>query len=129
MKILIVDDDDTNVKLLFTILKDFGNCYSAKDGKTALESIQRAMEGNSHFDLICLDIMMPEIDGIETLKTIRELEESTFNVSGKRSKIIMVSALDDIETIMIAFREFCDGYLTKPIRREDMIGKLKEVDL
>lgn len=129
MKILIVDDDETNVKLLFSILKESGNCYSAEGGKEALDAIQNAMKGNAPFDLICLDIMMPGIDGIETLKTIREMEDSTFNVSGKRSKIIMVSALDDIDTIMTAFREFCDGYLTKPVRKADLIEKMEEIGL
>lgn len=67
---------------------------------------------------------MPITDGHETLKTIRELERSTLNVSGKIAKIIMVSALDDIKTVMKSFEELCDAYLSKPVIRKDLFSEL-----
>ncbi len=129
MKILIVDDDRTNAKLLLSYLKGFGECHEANNGQEALEAIKLGMEAGNPYELICLDIMMPIIDGHETLKTIREFEKTTFNIAGKAAKIIMTTALDDIETVMGSFRELCDGYLTKPIRKEEFFKELVNVGL
>ena len=124
MKILIVDDDQTSAKLLDGYLKMYGECHIAESGEEGLEAIKYAMQNNAPYELVTLDIMMPIIDGHETLKTIRELERSTFNVSGKSAKIIMVSALDDINTVMKSFQELCDAYLTKPVIRKDLFNEL-----
>jgi two-component system, chemotaxis family, chemotaxis protein CheY len=124
MKILIVDDDKTSAKLLDGYLKMYGECHIAESGEEGLEAIKYAMQNNAPYELVTLDIMMPIIDGHETLKTIRELERSTLNVSGKAAKIIMVSALDDINTVMKSFEELCDAYLTKPVVRKDLFNEL-----
>lgn len=129
MKILIIDDDQTSANLLLSFLKEQGECSVAVNGVEGLDSIKTKMEAGKPFDLICLDIMMPEIDGHETLRTIREFEDSTYNVAGKKAKIIMTSARDDMETIMKSFRELCDGYLVKPLRKKDILLKMKEVGL
>ncbi|MEE4241394.1 MAG: response regulator [Desulfopila sp.] len=129
MKFLIVDDNETSAGLLLNYLKDSGECHVAYSGEEALNTIQSAMETGDPYDVICLDIMMPIIDGIETLRTIRELEQSTFNISGRKSAIIMTSALDDIKTIMRSFKEMCDGYLTKPIKKRDLLDKIDQVKL
>jgi len=129
MKILIVDDDPTSAKLLYSYLKEYGQCVKAADGEEALEEIRDAMEAEEPYDLICLDIMMPQIDGHETLKSIREFEQSTFNRSARTAKIVMTTALDDIQTVLRSYNELCDAYLTKPIRKEKLIKAMGEMGL
>ena len=129
MKILIVDDDQTSAKLLNGFLKMYGECHIAESSAEGLEAIKHAMQHNTPYELITLDIMMPITDGHETLKTIRELEQSTLNVSGKVAKIIMVSALDDINTVMKSFEELCDAYLTKPVIRKDLFNELVKLEV
>jgi len=129
MKILIVDDDQTSAKLLNSYLKMYGDCHIADSGEEGLEAIKYAMQNNAPYELITLDIMMPITDGHETLKTIRELERSTLNISGKTAKIIMVSALDDINTVMKSFEELCDAYLTKPVIRKELFNELIKLGL
>lgn len=129
MKILIIDDDQTSATLLLSFLKEQGECRVATNGVEGLDSIKLAMEAGEPFDLICLDIVMPEIDGHETLRTIREFEDSTYNITGKKAKIIMTSARDDMGTIMQSFRDLCDGYLVKPLRKNDILLKMKEAGL
>jgi two-component system chemotaxis response regulator CheY len=124
MKILIVDDDQTSAKLLVGFLKMYGECHIAESGEEGLEAIMHAMQNNAPYELVTLDIMMPVTDGYETLRTIRELERSTLNVSGKTASIIMISALDDITTVMKSFEELCDAYLTKPVIRKDLFNEL-----
>lgn len=126
MKILIVDDDHISTSLLLSYLEDIGECDTANSGNEALEAVQRAMQNGTPYNFICLDILMPDIDGHETLRTIRELEASTFNVSGKKAKIIMVSTLDDVDTIRNSFKQMCDGYLTKPIKKNDILHHVED---
>lgn len=129
MKILIADDDPTSAKLLFIYLKEYGDCHKADNGEEALEAIQHAMESENPYDLICLDIMMPIIDGHETLKTIRELERSTLNITGKTAKVIMTTALNDINTVMRSFSELCDAYIAKPITKEKLVMEMVKIGL
>ena len=74
MKALIVEDDGMSRLLLEHILAPFGECHTAVNGKEALEAFREAQERNTPYSLICLDIMMPEMDGHTTLKAIRELD-------------------------------------------------------
>jgi two-component system chemotaxis response regulator CheY len=128
MKILIVDDDLFNCKLLQSILENYGPCSIAMSGGSAIQLFEEAMEKQEHFDLVCLDIMMPEKDGYETLREMRALEQDKALQLNKRSRIIMVTALEEQENKTKAFYENCDGYLVKPVERkllEEMLGKMK----
>jgi len=128
MKTLIVDDDIFNCKLLQSILKDYGECSIAMSGISAVQLFEEDIKSNEHFDLVCLDIMMPEKDGYETLREMRALEQKQGSQLNKKSRIIMVTALEEQENKTKAFYENCDGYLVKPVERkllEEMLSKMK----
>jgi len=128
MKTLIVDDDIFNCKLLQSILKDYGECSIAMSGISALQLFEEALEAEDHYDLVCLDIMMPEKDGYETLREMHILEQKRVPPPSKRSRIIMITALEEPESKTKAFYENCDGYLVKPVERkllEEMLSKMK----
>ena len=127
MKILIVDDDRVNISLLSNYLAECGEGTSAVNGEDALGMIQQAMQAGNPYELVCLDIMMPRMNGHETLTTIREMEQSTYNVSGRKANIIMISALDDIGTIKKSFHNLCNAFLTKPVNRKELIKKVREL--
>lgn len=125
MKSLIVDDDFFNRRILQTILAAYGECHVAVDGKEALFAFKQALAEEAPYDIICLDIMMPEMDGNEVLKTIRQIEKDK-NILGSDSvKIIMTTALDDSDTIKESFREQCESYLIKPISKSKLISTLE----
>jgi two-component system, chemotaxis family, chemotaxis protein CheY len=128
MKTLIVDDDIFNCKLLQSILKDYGECSIAISGISAIQLFEETLKSDEHYDLVCLDIMMPEKDGHETLREMRALEQNQASQLNKRSRIIMVTALEEQENKTKAFYENCDGYLVKPVERkllEEMLNKMK----
>lgn len=129
MKSLIVDDDFFSRRILQTILSSYGECHVAVDGKEAIFAVEQAIAEESPYDLICLDIMMPEMDGQEVLKTIRQIE-SRKNISGNDGvKIIMTTALDDSGNIKEAFREQCEAYLIKPISKSKLLKIIEDFGL
>jgi two-component system chemotaxis response regulator CheY len=129
MKALVVEDDSVSSKLLHSILLNYGECAVAKNGKEAMKLFVSALVQKRPFDLICLDIMMPELDGLETLKKIREIE-SDAGIGGLDGvKIIITSELGDKEHILKAFREGSEAYLVKPFDRSKLTALLTKFNL
>jgi two-component system, chemotaxis family, chemotaxis protein CheY len=124
MKVLIVEDDFSSRFLLHKFLEPYGTCYIAINGKEAVEAVKAAMDAKDPYDLICLDIMMPELDGHNALKQIRQIEEERGIVSSEGAKIIMTTALGDMKNINDAFHNLCDSYLTKPISKTKLLRSL-----
>ncbi len=129
MKILIVDDNLTNRLMLHEILKPYGTVKTAANGVEAIEEIINGLESNDTYDLVCLDIMMPEMDGQTALRQIRKAEENAGIFSNNGVKVIMTTALNDLQNIQEAYAELCDGYLVKPISKIKMLHTLKQLNL
>ncbi len=129
MKTLIVEDDFTSRTLLQKILAPYGQSHVAVNGKEALKAVHDALEANEPYDLICLDIMMPEMDGQAALKEIRAMETARGILSTEGSKIIMTTALDDAKNVVKAFMELCDAYITKPLGKTKMLQALEKAGL
>ena len=128
MKTLIVEDDFVSRLLLQRILKPYGEAHIAVNGHEAIEAFQMSRSENQPYDLICLDIMMPEMDGHEVLKKIRNMENNN-RKNPSRVKIVMTTALSDSKNIMTAFKSQCDGYLTKPIDKKKLLEQLHNLGL
>ncbi len=129
MKTLVVEDHYITAQLMKEILKSYGKCETAENGEVALDIFKKALMTNEHFNVIFLDIMMPGMNGKEVLEKIRQLEEE-YGLSGLDGvKIIMTTAMDDANTILSAFKSQCDGYIVKPISRQIIADKLKELNL
>lgn len=130
MKTLIVEDDFLVCALLTTLISKYGECHVAVNGKEAFEAIERAFDASQPYDLICLDIMMPVMDGQETLLELRKMEEDRYISPSHVTKVIMVTAVDDSKNMMKAFRDgLCEAYLTKPVDKAKLIDHLKTLDL
>jgi two-component system, chemotaxis family, chemotaxis protein CheY len=129
MKTLIVEDDFTSRLLMQKLLSAYGECHIAVNGKEAVVAFQHARQEKQPYDLICLDIMMPEMDGHEALRQIRAIEESEGTFSTAGAKIVMTTALHDMQNAMRAYQALCDGYLRKPINRASLVEQLKSLHL
>lgn len=127
MKILIAEDDVVSRKLMSKVLSEYGECDLVVNGIEAIDAFLLAQKDEEIYDLICLDIMMPKIDGIKALKTIRDLEKQ--NQGPKRSKIIMITALDEKEVVDDAFDKGADAYATKPLDIDKLIEVIKKLSL
>src|SRR5579872_6070108 len=115
MKALVVDDDRTTRLVLQKLLSPYGEVHRCVDGAEAVQAAGEALDHGTSYDLICLDLMMSRMSGLDALKLIRE-EEERHGCSGiHASKVIITTASGDDESISSAFRELCDAYLLKPI--------------
>jgi two-component system, chemotaxis family, chemotaxis protein CheY len=129
VKTLIVEDEFTSRALLRELLKRFGAPQIAMNGREAVEAVRTALEAGTPFDLICLDIMMPEMDGQEALRQIRTVEAEAGVDAAKRAKVVMTTALADRDTVVEAIKSQCDYFLVKPIDGRALMDGLRRLGL
>lgn len=127
MRILIAEDDLVSRIFMKKLLSKYGDCDIAINGLEALDAFLGALKEELPYDLICLDIMMPKLDGLKVLKAIRDIEQQKGIEGKERAKIIMTTALNDQTTITNAYDAGCEAYAWKPIEIDKFVivmGKL-----
>lgn len=125
MKMLVMEDEFVSRSVLTEILSPFGKVDSAENGREALEKFQQALQSSEPYNVIFLDIMVPEMNGQDVLKNIREMEQQygVFALSG--AKVVMTTALGDFNNVKTAFKHQCEAYLIKPLDRDKVISTLQ----
>ena len=129
MRILIAEDDFASRKFMQKYLTNFGDCDITIDGEEAVEAFKMALEDDEPYDLICLDIMMPAMDGYQVLKVVREIEKENNRTGDKAVKIIMTTALNAERNIKAAFDMGCTVYCAKPIDLDKFEEVLKKIGI
>ncbi|MDH4028642.1 MAG: response regulator [Nitrospirota bacterium] len=126
MRILIAEDDLTSRELLLELLGPYGNCDTAADGREAVKVFRAALK-SMPYDLVCMDIMMPHVDGQQALKEIRDIERTEGIAKSREVRVIMTTALCDPKSITEAFHEGgASSYIVKPITRDKLLEKLRK---
>lgn len=123
-RVLVVDDDFTNRRLIIEIVREKAHCDAAANGYEALAAFSTAIKENRPYDIILLDIAMPDMDGIAVLDKIREMEQEAGILFGSGIPIIMVTAYK--EPFLEAFNKGCDDYIVKPIDARILLAKMEE---
>ncbi len=130
IKTLIVDDDVIFQLILKKILSSYGECNIAINGKEAIQAFSLAWQENKPYNLICMDIMMPELDGHQSLRQIRKIEELLEVDECQKVKVIMITALCNPKNIKKAYYNGdVSSYLTKPIKKQKLIKNLQNMGL
>lgn len=119
LDVLLVEDHAINRKLAEILLERMGHrVETATDGQEALDSLQRR-----HFDVVLMDVMMPNVDGVTALQRLREREA----LQGRRTPVLMVTAhamTGDRERFLAAG---ADGYVSKPLSPQDLCQEMERV--
>jgi len=132
LKILVAEDDYTSRKVIKTMLKIYGHVDGVVNGEEAVEAFQHAFDEDSDqpYHLICMDIMMPELDGMEAVKQIRQFEKEKGIALTDEAIIIMTTALDDPKTVIRSlYKCGATAYLVKPVQKDDLEKELRKFGL
>lgn len=129
MKILIAEDDYINRRFLFKFFSQYGDCDMVVNGEEAVTAFMFSLEDEEPYDLICLDIMMPKLDGLKALKMISSVEKEKHISENKLSKKFVITALDNVKNVEKAFELGCEVYVTKPINTAKIIEVMKRLKL
>lgn len=125
MKILITDDQEGDRELMKDILDPFGHCTLAGDGREAVIAFEDAMEMGERFDLVTLDVQMPNMDGHEALDALRTIERKLKIPVQQETIILMATTMDSPEHYMKALNYGgCNDYFIKPVTKSLMVNYL-----
>lgn len=129
MKILLAEDDFASRKFMDKQLSRYGECDVMVDGEEAVDAFMMALEDDEPYDLACLDVMMPVMDGYQVLKAIRNIEKQKKIPKDKCVKVVMTTALNEERNVKMAFDLGCEAYVGKPIDVEKFEKVLKKLGL
>jgi two-component system, chemotaxis family, chemotaxis protein CheY len=130
MRVLVVEDDFTSRKILQKILGPHGEVDIAVNGLEAVQAFRQSLDDDNHYDLICMDIMMPEMDGQTALRQIRETEKDQGIPPAQEVKVVMTTALDDPKNVVEAYyKGGATSYVPKPIDKHMLLHLLKNLGL
>ncbi|TVR70208.1 MAG: response regulator [Spirochaetaceae bacterium] len=130
MRVLIVEDDFGSRRYLQVLLRDSSEVDVVVDGEEAVEAFRLAWEDKQPYELILMDIMMPNKDGHEALQEIRGIEGTIGVHRNDRVRVIMTTALEDPRNVVDAYhRGEADAYLVKPIEQEKLFSTIRSLGL
>jgi len=127
VKSLVAEDDATSRMILKKFLSQYGECDVAADGREAVQAVKEAQQKGRRYDLVCLDLGMPVMDGQQALREIHKVDTAAGGF--RQTKIIVTTALTDIGSITNALLGRCNAYLMKPIDTGKLQSELKELGL
>lgn len=130
MRALIVEDDVISREILQKILNEYGDCDLAFDGREGIEIFKHALKEARPYDLICMDIMMPELSGLDALHRIRQIEKEHGVNRADEAKVIMTTALSGSKEVIDAlYKGGASAYFVKPIELDAFVQELEKIGL
>ncbi len=124
LRVLLGEDDFVSLELLQGMLSKYGDCDSVGNGREAVEIFAAARLGGLSYDLVCLDVRMPETEGPQALQEIRQIEKDDRVPSGL-ARVFMTTSVGDMETVAGSIKLKCDAYLLKPINLKRLEERLQ----
>ncbi len=121
MRIMVIDDVFMNILRLREAAKDFCEVEGFQDARAGLEALRSACQASTPYDVLFLDIVMPEMSGFEVLEAVVQM--GAHLPPERRTKVVMVTARNQEEVVRQAIRGGAAGYVIKPFRDE----KIREV--
>ena len=116
MKILLAEDDYVTRKAMDSFLSKYGECDVTVDGMEAVDAFMMALEEDEPYDLVCLDIMMPVMDGIKAMTSIREISNAP---------VILLTAKSEDYDKVLGLTAGADDYVTKPFNPIEVQARVK----
>lgn len=130
LRCLIVEDDELSRELLALQMEPYAQCDLAVDGRDGVDQFAAALESGESYQLILLDIVMPEMDGLEAAKAIRALEERQGISPDRGVNIVVLSSLSTPQDVIQAYvAAQSAAHLVKPVQPEKLVKTLRKLEL
>ena len=113
MRILLAEDDFVTRKFMTNFLSKYGECDVTVDGLEAVDAFTMALDEENPYDLVCLDIMMPVMDGYELVSSLREANNNI--------PVLMITAKGEYDDMRQGFLSGTDDYMVKPVNVNEMV--------
>ena len=114
--------------ILEKLLEPYGECRIAKNGAEAIDAFHQAFAEKRPFDLVCLDMGLPDLDGLDVLAKLRAIEAVRGVQKDKKVPVVAITAASDTETVRSVV-EMGNGYIVKPVSREKVVENLVRLGL
>jgi len=130
MRFLIVEDELTSQQILSEILEPYGKCNIATNGAEGIKMFEEASKSDDPYRLVCMDIMMPGVDGQKALSRIREIEKNNGVRGAKKVRVVMTTALEDQKNVIEAFyKGGASAYMVKPIDKQQFLKEISKLGI
>ena len=130
VKCLLVDDDELGRELIAHYLEGIAECDMAVNGVEAVDKFRSAFEGGTPYDLIILDIVMPEMDGNTAAKEIRLIEKEWGVSINEGVNIMVLSSLNTPHDVIQAYVSARSAaHLVKPVQPEKLLSTLSKLGI
>ena len=127
MRFLIIDDDYDVIECLEHITSLCGDVERANNGIEGLLKVEAAFNANLMFNVVLLDVVLPELDGFTIIKHIRYLEETNNIPIEQECKIVVITERYDEPTVLEAVNIGATGIIKKPIQRDEVLANIKRL--
>ncbi len=129
MKVLVVEDHPITREFLRHFFEPMAECHVAENGETGVDAVVRSLDEDAPYDLVCMDLRMPKMDGHTALRQIRMIEEERGLREDARTKVIIITASASPADIYQAYEDDCQAYLAKPVDTEQLSARMRELGL
>ncbi len=129
MRALVVEDEFTNRVILHKFLARYADVRMCTNGREAVETFVSSLAEGNPLSLICMDVMMPEMDGPAALKQIRTIEQEKGIPREQGVKVLMTTGLEESDKFLDDIRELYDGILSKPVRLNTLLDAMAAINL
>nr|WP_321401797.1 response regulator [uncultured Desulfobacter sp.] len=125
-RILIVDDEEIGRTLMEGIFNKYGALVSVATGTEALKVYQKGIEKGKPFNLVLLDISLPDISGVDVLKKIKQIDSG---LKEHKSMVIMVTSHSEKSIVIGCIKSGCKAYFIKPLKQDAVDSKMAELGI
>jgi len=130
VKFLFVDDDESILLFLNSVLSAYAQRQDALNGEEAIQAFGRAMDEGEPFTAVFMDILMPGMDGNQVVRELRRIEREKGAPGQAKFKLIMITICTDTKNVSDSFfYGLADAYIPKPLRPETLVRELRKLDL